>query len=44
MSAQISMEDGEAAAKLGVFGALELYLDFVNMFLFMLLLMGGRRR
>ena len=44
MAAQISMEDGEAAAKLGVFGALELYLDFVNMFLFMLRLMGGRRR
>jgi FtsH-binding integral membrane protein len=44
MAAQISMEDGEAAAKLGVFGALQLYLDFINMFLFMLRLMGGRRR
>jgi FtsH-binding integral membrane protein len=44
MAAQISMEDGEATAKLGVIGALTLYLDFVNMFLFMLRLMGGRRR
>lgn len=44
MAAQVSMEDGEAAAKFGVFGALQLYLDFVNMFLFMLRLMGGRRR
>jgi hypothetical protein len=43
MAAEISME-GDAAAKLGVFGALRLYLDFINMFLFMLRLMGGSRR
>ena len=43
MAAEISME-GDAAAKLGVFGALKLYLDFINMFLFMLRLMGGSRR
>jgi FtsH-binding integral membrane protein len=36
--------EGDAAAKLGVFGALKLYLDLINMFLFMLRLMGGRRR
>jgi FtsH-binding integral membrane protein len=44
MATQISIEDGQASAKLGVIGALTLYLDFVNMFLFMLRLMGGRRR
>jgi uncharacterized protein len=43
MAAEISIE-GDAAAKLGVFGALKLYLDFINMFLFMLRLMGGSRR
>jgi len=35
--------DGEAGAKLGIFGALKLYLDFINMFLFMLRLFGRRR-
>jgi uncharacterized protein len=35
--------NGEAAAKLGLFGALKLYLDFINMFLFMLRLTGRRR-
>ncbi len=44
MAAEISLQDGEATAKLGVFGALELYLDFINMFLFMLRLMGNRRQ
>ena len=44
MGTEISLEDGEAASKLGIFGALLLYLDFINMFLFMLRLMGGRRR
>ncbi len=43
MAAQVS-SDGEAGAKLGVMGALKLYLDFINMFLFMLRLMGGGRR
>jgi len=43
MAATISPE-GDAAAKLGLFGALRLYLDFINMFLFMLRLLGGRRR
>ncbi len=42
MAAQMSM-DGEAAAKFGIFGALKLYLDFINMFLFMLRLFGRRR-
>jgi len=39
MAAQISAP-GEAVAKLVVFDALKLYLDFINMFLFMLRLFG----
>jgi FtsH-binding integral membrane protein len=34
--------DGEAAAKASVFGALTLYLDFINMFQFLLSLFGSR--
>jgi len=43
MAAEMNLE-GDAAAKLGIFGALKLYLDFINMFLFMLRLIGGKRR
>ena len=42
MAAEMSIQ-GDAIAKLGIFGALKLYLDFINMFLFMLRLMGRRR-
>ena len=42
MAANIGV-DREAGAKLGIFGALKLYLDFINMFLFMLRLFGRRR-
>jgi uncharacterized protein len=42
MAAQIR-NPGEGAAKLAIFGALKLYLDFINMFLFMLRLFGRRR-
>jgi FtsH-binding integral membrane protein len=42
MASQIGT-DGEAATKFGIFGALKLYLDFINMFLFMLRLFGRRR-
>jgi FtsH-binding integral membrane protein len=42
MAAEMSME-GDAAVKFGIFGALKLYLDFINMFLFMLRLIGRRR-
>ncbi|MBU6207939.1 MAG: Bax inhibitor-1/YccA family protein [Alphaproteobacteria bacterium] len=35
--------NGEAMAKTAVMGALQLYLDFLNMFLFLLRLMGDRR-
>ena len=34
--------DGEAAAKASVYGALQLYLDFINMFQFLLALVGNR--
>jgi len=34
--------DGETAAKVSVYGALQLYLDFINMFQFLLALMGNR--
>jgi len=33
----------EAAARFGILGAFQLYLDFVNMFLFLLRFMGNRR-
>ena len=42
MAAGMSMS-GESEAKFGIFGALKLYLDFINMFLFMLRLIGRRR-
>jgi FtsH-binding integral membrane protein len=42
MAAQMDAH-GEAGAKLAVFGALKLYLDFINMFLFILRLVGRRR-
>ncbi|GLS45019.1 Bax inhibitor-1/YccA family protein [Methylobacterium brachythecii] len=35
--------DGEAAAKMSINGALTLYLDFINMFQFLLQLFGDRR-
>ena len=35
--------NGEAMAKTAVIGALNLYLDFINMFLFLLRFMGNRR-
>ena len=35
--------DGEAAQKLSIVGALSLYLDFINMFLFMLRIFGSAR-
>jgi len=43
MAAQMGGQGGEAAAKVAVMGALKLYLDFINMFLFMLRLFGRRR-
>ncbi len=36
--------DGEAVVKYSIFAALQLYLDFVNLFIFMLRLFGSRRQ
>ncbi|MEI6019846.1 MAG: Bax inhibitor-1/YccA family protein [Bacteroidota bacterium] len=35
--------DGSQTAKLGILGALTLYLDFINLFLFLLRLFGGKK-
>ena len=37
------MSDDETAGKIAVMGALELYLDFINLFLYLLRLFGKRR-
>jgi uncharacterized protein len=37
------MEDGTIAGRKAVMGALQLYLDFINLFMFLLRLMGDRR-
>jgi len=37
------MDDGTVAGRKAVMGALSLYLDFINMFLFMLRFFGDRR-
>lgn len=43
MAAQPQLqEDGSLAMKLSIIGALALYLDFINMFLFLLRLLGSR--
>ena len=38
-----SATQGEASQKTAIMGALRLYLDFLNMFLFLLQLVGDRR-
>ena len=42
MAAQMNV-NGDCEVKFGIFGALKLYLDFINMFLFVLRLTGRRR-
>ena len=37
------VQGSEIASKLGIMGALTLYLDFINLFLFLLRLFGGRK-
>ena len=39
----VAGEDGTVAGRKAIFGALELYLDFLNLFLMLLRLMGDRR-
>ena len=41
---KVLFQRNEAAANLPLVGALTLYLDFINMFLFLLRIFGGRRR
>jgi FtsH-binding integral membrane protein len=36
-------DDGETMTKKGILGALELYLDFINIFMFLLQLLGARK-
>jgi FtsH-binding integral membrane protein len=38
------MGDEAVASKMGILGALSLYLDFVNIFLYLLRFFGRRRR
>jgi FtsH-binding integral membrane protein len=42
-SPQFQADGSEAVAKYSIFGALRLYLDFVNLFIFLLRIMGRRR-
>ena len=42
-TAALATGDGEAERKAAIFGALALYLDFINMFLFLLRIFGGSR-
>jgi uncharacterized protein len=45
MASEASMQnDGEAMRKMSIMGALKLYLDFINLFLYLLRLFGSRRR
>jgi uncharacterized protein len=37
------LQDGTAAGRMAVMGALKLYLDFINLFLFLLRMLGNRR-
>ena len=41
--AQFGIEDVAAEKKLSIFGALKLYLDFINLFLSILRIFGKRR-
>lgn len=43
ISRQIGTGEGDAAMKISIIGALNLYLDFINMFLFLLRITGRRR-
>ena len=42
LAAQVIAES-EVGRKVAILGALTLYLDFINMFIFMLRIMGNRR-
>ena len=40
---QVSFQDGEMGEKMMIYGAFQLYLDFINLFLRLLELLGKRR-
>ena len=40
---QVYCHDGEMAAKASIFAALQLYLDFINLFLYLLRVLGRRK-
>lgn len=40
---EVQLQGGEVASKAAILGALTLYLDFINLFLFLLRLLGGSR-
>jgi hypothetical protein len=42
-SPEFAMQGSDAVLKLSIFGALKLYLDFINLFLYLLRLFGTRR-
>ncbi len=42
-AAEAGLFDGETSKKIAIIGALELYLDFINIFLYLLRLFGNRR-
>ena len=44
MTASLAAGDEQVVTRLGVLGALTLYLDFINLFLLILRLLGRRRR
>ena len=43
LAASMTFEDGSVAGKIAIIGALELYLDFVNLFLYILRFMGKHK-
>jgi len=43
LSARIDARDGETFQKMAIMGALRLYLDFINLFLYLLRILGKRR-
>ncbi|MEN8192650.1 MAG: Bax inhibitor-1/YccA family protein [Bacteroidota bacterium] len=43
IGASVDMNDGQVSQKLAIIGALALYLDFINLFLMLLRVMGDRR-
>ena len=43
LSERVGAQDNEIVQKMAILGALTLYLDFINLFLYLLRLLGKRR-